>query len=338
MPDRTPAMAELLRLIRLHEGGKAGYNADLYNDDKWMLTNKTFDEFRALGRSQVTTGGARGGKEPSSALGGYQFLTATLDGLKKNLKLTGKEIMTPEFQDELAIALMRGRGLDGYLAGKITAEAFANNLAKEWASLPMVTGPKKGRSYYSGDGLNKSFHKPETILAAVRALKNEKPPASADLILRFGDGISVNQTAPYANAIKEAQQLLRAKGYYGGIVDGMFGRVTEEAVKLFQKDRRLAQDGVIGPMTWAALRTANPNSAVMGDGEPQPPAKETTPMEALSGRKTYIAVIIGGVIVLANAAGIEIPGVDLDKAAWLEQFWSLGIIATFRAALAKLLT
>lgn len=174
----TPAMRELLRLIRLHESGKAGYNADLYNDDKWTLTDKTFDEFRTLGRSQVTTGGKTGRKEPSSALGGYQFLTATLDSLKSDLKLSGKEIMTPEFQDDLAVALMNRRGHLKYLRGEMSAETFCNELAKEWASLPMVTGSKKGKSYYAGDGLNAAFHKPETILAAVKALRDPNPLTS----------------------------------------------------------------------------------------------------------------------------------------------------------------
>lgn len=178
MTDRwymTPAMVELLRLIRLHEGGKAGYNADFRQDDKWTLTDKTFDQVRALGRSQVTTGGRVGGKEPSSAIGGYQFITSTMDSLRSSLGLSGKEIMSPEFQDDLAVALMTRRGRAKYMAGQMTAEAFCNELAKEWASLPVVTGPKKGRSYYDGDGLNKSFHKPETILAAVRALKDAAP-------------------------------------------------------------------------------------------------------------------------------------------------------------------
>ena len=181
----TPAMRDLLRLIREHEGGKAGYNADFRNDDNWTLTNKTFDEFRALGRSQVTTGGARGGKEPSSALGGYQFITATLDSLKKDLKLSGKEMMTEVFQDDLAVALMNRRGHMKYLRGEMGEIAFANELAKEWASLPVVTrikGQKRyvnpGETYYAGDGLNKAFHKPETILAAVRKLKNPNPLTS----------------------------------------------------------------------------------------------------------------------------------------------------------------
>ena len=35
--------------------------------------------------------------------------------------------------------------------------------------------------------------------------------------------------------------------------DGIFGPLTEEAVKEFQKEHRLAVDGIVGDKTWAAL-------------------------------------------------------------------------------------
>ncbi len=60
------------------------------------------------------------------------------------------------------------------------------------------------------------------------------------------------------------QTLLLNKGYklpkYGA--DGDFGNETLEAVKQFQKDNRLAVDGVVGKNTWAKLETAQtkPNS------------------------------------------------------------------------------
>lgn len=57
-----------------------------------------------------------------------------------------------------------------------------------------------------------------------------------------------------------AQTELKNKGYDLGKcgVDGDFGRATEAAVKQLQKDAGLAQDGVIGPRTWAVLDSSEP--------------------------------------------------------------------------------
>ena len=85
------------------------------------------------------------------------------------------------------LQLMRGRGMDLYLSGAITAENFANNLAREWASLPVVSGTKKGRSFYDGDGLNKAHVDIEPFLAAVRAVKTDQPDASDAIIASASD-------------------------------------------------------------------------------------------------------------------------------------------------------
>lgn len=50
-----------------------------------------------------------------------------------------------------------------------------------------------------------------------------------------------------------AQRRLKAWGYYKGEVDCIFGRLTHEAVTLFQRRNGLTVDGIVGPDTWAAL-------------------------------------------------------------------------------------
>jgi peptidoglycan hydrolase-like protein with peptidoglycan-binding domain len=49
------------------------------------------------------------------------------------------------------------------------------------------------------------------------------------------------------------QRVLGMKGYSVGPADGIFGRMTKVAVKRFQKRKRLAADGRVGPLTTHAL-------------------------------------------------------------------------------------
>ena len=52
--------------------------------------------------------------------------------------------------------------------------------------------------------------------------------------------------------VRTLQDLLRARGH-AVTVDGIFGSATEAAVRAFQQAKHLTVDGVVGPMTWAAL-------------------------------------------------------------------------------------
>lgn len=115
-------------------------------------------------------------KYQSEAAGAYQIMEDTLRGLYREAGLTVNDLFNQKNQRQLATQLLRRRGLISYLEGKITAEVFANNLAKEWASLPVVTGAKKGRSYYAGDGLNKSHVSVADFLRAVRTVKSTPAP------------------------------------------------------------------------------------------------------------------------------------------------------------------
>ncbi|MFJ4269646.1 peptidoglycan-binding protein [Streptomyces coelicoflavus] len=56
------------------------------------------------------------------------------------------------------------------------------------------------------------------------------------------------------SAVRHAQCLLnRVWGYSAVDIDGIFGEVTETAVTIMQVRCRIADDGIIGPNTWACL-------------------------------------------------------------------------------------
>lgn len=66
--------------------------------------------------------------------------------------------------------------------------------------------------------------------------------------------------------VSEAQAILQGWGYYTGIVDGYFGAATSAAVRWFQRNNGLTEDGVIGPATWAALGISVTPPAVAAQG------------------------------------------------------------------------
>ncbi len=57
------------------------------------------------------------------------------------------------------------------------------------------------------------------------------------------------------------QEQLKSEGFYLGPVDGIFGGGTEAAARLFQRAKRLAIDGQVGPHTWDVLFPGVPTPA-----------------------------------------------------------------------------
>ena len=60
------------------------------------------------------------------------------------------------------------------------------------------------------------------------------------------------------DAVRRAQRALRRTPNLGLSVDGVFGAQLETAVKEFQQGAGLAVDGIVGPLTWAALPDGGP--------------------------------------------------------------------------------
>jgi len=75
-------------------------------------------------------------------------------------------------------------------------------------------------------------------------------------ILRLNDGF--DHTSPELRDEVKALQIELNQGGFALEADGLFGRDTESAVKRFQREHGLDDDGIVGPLTWAALLGTTP--------------------------------------------------------------------------------
>ena len=78
----------------------------------------------------------------------------------------------------------------------------------------------------------------EGIMTTARRVRPLPVVAPEGMMLRRGDACA---------SVKQLQ------GRLGLVQDGVFGERTEQAVKIFQADRGLRADGLVGPATWASL-------------------------------------------------------------------------------------
>ena len=103
------------------------------------------------------------------------------------------------------------------------------------------------------------------------------PPTSISVTATIATGKTCPATVANRSTLREGnigacvkvmQQLLLDKGYAIGTIrpDGYYGPKTKKAVLAYQKDVRLVQDAVVGPITWGSLtrtaRTPHPDSNV----------------------------------------------------------------------------
>ena len=161
------ALTPLLDLIGRAEG--AGYDTivgyvNRADYPSKPLTAMTVDEVLAWQDSIDP-------KYNSEASGRYQVMEDTLRGLKNSGVVSGNERFDPAGQDKIGIALLKIRGLNRFLDGTITAEQFGNNISYEWASLPIITGPRAGQGRYSGQGGRISVQEVLDVLKRVKDYK-----------------------------------------------------------------------------------------------------------------------------------------------------------------------
>jgi hypothetical protein len=170
-PTRSPKVQPVIDLWRTNAvldlvagpESRGNYNAwyRAAHQNGLQLADLTVGEVRALQKRLVRASGG-------SAIGRYQIIDDTLDGLVARMGLTGKERFTPALQDRLAMQLARDAGLEDWIEERLGDERFAANLARVWAGLP---ADHRGRSFYAGIQGNRAAIGWRTLVGSLRGIR-----------------------------------------------------------------------------------------------------------------------------------------------------------------------
>ena len=156
----------------------------------------------------------------------------------------------------------------GYLAGTAdgnygskTMEAVKAFQRNNGLTADGVAGEETQKVLYSGNA-----KKPQATATPTATPKASPTPAPSDAPLKVGSK---------GAAVKSLQQMLIKLGYLSGTADGVFGNKTAEAVKAYQKAKKLKVDGVAGKKTLDSLKNEASGSN-SGSSQPTPRPNQGT--------------------------------------------------------------
>lgn len=147
-----------------------------------------------------------------------------------------------------------------------------------------------------------------TIIADGRLTQTEYSSTSAPVLVR----------GTVSPAVRDVQAFLRQRGFYYGLVDGVYGANTYSSVVTFQRSRNLIPDGRIGAQTWKALINSSNRNTPVGYANLSKYSPSTAPVLKIGNRgqavrdiqkylkqQGYYTGAVDGIYGSATAASVE---------------------------------
>jgi peptidoglycan hydrolase-like protein with peptidoglycan-binding domain len=129
--------------------------------------------------------------------------------------------------------------------GSITADAVRDFQRKHNLQVDGIAGPQTLSKLLAemGEQPKTNPSKPSTGTTS-NSTSGSGSLANMNGLLRVGSN---------GTQVEQLQQKLKVKGYYRSSITGQYNRVTEQAVRDFQKASKITVDGIVGPQTLSLL-------------------------------------------------------------------------------------
>lgn len=214
--------------------------------------------------------------------------------------------------------------------GTLSRDVLGTKSDKEASSVLVAEQSDVARTLTIGGETSNSLSALEQQDGAIEGAQAKEVPTTAPLELRQGELLSNGSRGA---KIEQIQDLLNQQGAQLD-TDGIFGPLTEAAVRNFQQENNLRVDGIVGPETQAALnRSAGietpPQQAAPAQQVMLPVAGLATPGEVREiGPPTGELVDVGGGKLLdSSVAGNYLAMVEAARRDGIE----LGISSAYRS-------
>lgn len=171
----------------------------------------------------------------------------------------------------------------GFVAGQA---ATTNATSANSASKKMPPGTGKTTSGAGGAAASKSAASKSAVSKSTVSKSGPAPSAAsktgasksgatASARLKSGKSATVarrpTQQQPTPERFKEIQKALADRGYFAGQVDGAWGSDSVEALKHFQRDQSIEDDGKLGALSLIGLGLG-PKRSIANSGTAEPPS------------------------------------------------------------------